>query len=472
MIEYAQWITTPVTEPGAPVRFCRILDLPSCPTSAIAEISAYGCYSLLLNGQKVGDRLLTPGWTAYRKRIQYQTYDLTGLLRTGKNTIEVEVAPGWASGAIAFQPDRPAVTKLAAIFASALTFPDGTGQYIRSGTDWDVCSSPITYSDIYHGETVDLTAPVRCLGKAVRSDFRTTLIPQIDEPVKEQERIAPCAVLTTPKGETVIDFGQNIAGYAEIRIHAPRGARIVLHHAEVLDRDGNFYTDNMRGARNVCTYVCDGNDNCFKPSYSYQGFRYIRLTEFPFSAPDPDCFRAVVIHTDLKRTGYFDCGNESVNRLYENMLSSLRSNFIDVPTDCPQRDERLGWTGDVTVFARTAALCYGVNGFFRKWLGDLRAEQSAEGWIPWVVPNRMLPFAREFVSAGWGGCLLCSAVGVVPCLGRSFHPCRKFRHDAPMGKRHSVFGRHGIPLAAGMAAIRRLACLRPRPGTVQRADLL
>lgn len=402
MIEYAKWITTPVTKPGAPVIFRKTVRLPDVPKTATAEISAFGCYSLFLNGSRVGNRLLTPGWTVYASRIQYQTYDLSGLLRAGENRIEIEVAPGWASGAIAFQPDQPTVTRLAAVFAFSLTFPDGSGCRFRSDTDWEVCSSRILYSDIYHGETVDLTAPLRHLGKAVASDFHTALIPQINEPVTEQERIAPLSVFTTPKGETVIDFGQNLAGYVEVRIRAPRGARIVLHHAEVLDRDGNFYTDNLRGARNLCTYICDGGENRFRPSYSYQGFRYVRLTEFPFSDPDPAVFRAVVIHSELQRTGQFVCGSEPINRLYENMISSLRSNFIDVPTDCPQRDERLGWTGDVLVFAKTAALCYGVSGFFRKWLGDLRADQSAEGWIPWVVPNRMLPFDRDFVSAGWG----------------------------------------------------------------------
>ena len=200
----------------------------------------------------------------------------------------------------------------------------------------------------------------------------------------------------------MLDFGQNLAGYVEVAIQAARGARILLHFGEVLDFDGNFYNENMRGAKNVVTYICSGEKDTFKPTYSFQGFRYVHLVEYPFDKVDLDNFHAIVIHSDIRRTGYFKCGNEKINQLYHNTIWSQKSNFIDVPTDCPQRDERLGWTGDVTIFARTAAINYDVKKFFEKWLGDLRAEQAPDGAIPWVVPNRMLPFQHDRVCAGWG----------------------------------------------------------------------
>ena len=225
---------------------------------------------------------------------------------------------------------------------------------------------------------------IAVLGKA-----KGKLIPQEGEIICEQERIAPVEVIRTPKGETVIDFGQNMTGYVEMKIKAERGTRIVMHHAEVLDKYGNFYTANLRSAKNVCSYTLDGNYHVLKPTFAFEGFRYIRLDEFPEGEIDLSSFTAVAIYSDIKRTGYFTCGHSKLNQLYSNIIWGQRGNFIDVPTDCPQRDERLGWTGDAEVFCRTAAINYDVEKFFKKWIGELVLEQTEEGGIRGIVPSKI-----------------------------------------------------------------------------------
>ncbi len=205
----------------------------------------------------------------------------------------------------------------------------------------------------------------------------------------------------TPKNELVVDFGQNMTGYVEIRIRAPRGARIVMHHGEVLDRDGNFYSENYRAARNENVYVCSGGEDVFKPSYTFQGFRYIHLVEYPYETVQEADICAVVVHSDMRRTGYFSCGNAKVNQLFHNVLWGQKSNYLDVPTDCPQRDERQGWTGDTQVFCRTGCILYDVQRFFRKWMGDMALEQTADGAVMGIVPAS---FGRRGsrISAAWG----------------------------------------------------------------------
>ena len=224
------------------------------------------------------------------------------------------------------------------------------------------------FSEIYHGETIDLTAPIKKIGDAVLDPtVKTKLVPQDGEWITEQERLAPVELIHTPAGETVLDFGQNMTGYVEVKIQGKRGDKIVLHHAEVLDKDGNFYNANYRSARNEMTYILSGGEDTFKPTYSFQGFRYIRLTECPEAEVDLNCFRAVVVHSEMKRTGHFTCGNEKINQLYHNIIWGQKGNYLDIPTDCPQRDERLGWTGDAQVFCRTGAINFDVEKFFHKW---------------------------------------------------------------------------------------------------------
>lgn len=288
------------------------------------------------------------------------------------------------------------------IFSLDITYEDGTTECICSDKNVKVYTSHIVNSSIYDGEFVDKTAEVKYIGNAVCDDcVNTKLVPQQGEKVKEQDIISPVELIITPKGERVIDFGQNLAGYVEIHTKGKFGDKIEITHAEVLDSEGNFYTDNLRKAQQKNTYILSGGEEVFKPTFSWQGFRYIRLDEYPFEDVDLSNFKAIVVHSEMERTGFFECGNEKINQLYHNIIWGQKSNFIDVPTDCPQRDERLGWTGDAQVFVRTAAINYNVEKFFEKWLCDLELDQFEDGGVSWLIPDCNLHYT-ENVSSAWG----------------------------------------------------------------------
>ena len=366
-----------------------------------AYASAVGVYNLYVNGKKVGNAIMAPGYTSY-SRAQYQTYDLTELLAEG-GCVSMLAGKGWVKGY--FKHDRSKkltyLNTAAVIALIDIEYEDGERERIVTDESWQVYSSHILDSEIYDGETVDMTAPIKLLGKALLYPDKTpVLVAQRGEKVVERERIAAKELIITPKGERVIDFGQNIAGYAEFRISGKAGERIVVSHAEVLDKYGNFYTDNMRTAKNLNTYVLADGENLFKPSFSFQGFRYIRLDEYPDTEIRLEDICAVAIYSDMRRTGFFECGHEKLNRLYSNTVWSQRSNFIDVPTDCPQRDERRGWTGDAQVFCRTAAINYDVKRFFTKWLEDVMIEQEKDGSIGAFIPRGVC--GRGLISAAWG----------------------------------------------------------------------
>ena len=403
MLQSASWITSPRDAGVAAYRYEKAFSTAGKPLKkATLSASAIGVYVAELNGARVGHAVLTPGWTSYKHRVQVQTYDVTDLLRARENRLSIGVGQGWAVGCIGYGRDNHYTADYVSLIAElTLTYADGSEEIIATAPDWEVFTSPVLSTDIYMGETVDLTAPIEKVGNAIPSDVKTKLIPQVGEFITEHERIAPIAVFRTPKNELVVDFGQNMTGYVELKIHAPRGSRVVMHHAEVLDRDGNFYTANYRSAKNENVYVCSGGDDIFKPSYTFQGFRYICLTEFPYDTVNPDDLRAIVVHSEMTRTGRFLCGNEKINQLYHNIVWGQKSNYLDIPTDCPQRDERLGWTGDTQVFCRTGAINYNVEKFFRKWMGDVALEQSPEGIVKGVVPAA-LKHGDTRTSAAWG----------------------------------------------------------------------
>ena len=398
----AKWITSPRDAGAAAVTFKKSFR-PQKPVSrAVLYASAMGVYVPYINGQKVGRGVLAPGWTSYRHRVQYQTYDVTDAVQ-GKIELSFGVGQGWAVGYIGYADTNHFFADRTALWGYLdVTYADGTTERMITDESWDVYTSAITSSEIYHGETIDLTAPITLIGKAVERLVETSLIPQEGEWITEQERLAPVEIIHTPAGETVIDFGQNMTGYVEVRVKGERGDRIVLHHAEVLDHEGNFYTENYRAARNENVFVLSGGEDVFKPLYSFQGFRYVKLVEYPFDTVDPNCFRAVAVHSEMKRTGHFVCGNEKINQLYHNIIWGQKSNYLDVPTDCPQRDERLGWTGDTQVFCRTAAINYDVEKFFIKWLGDVALEQTREGAVYGIVPHCLGKGNRTRISAAWG----------------------------------------------------------------------
>ncbi|MBQ7120463.1 MAG: family 78 glycoside hydrolase catalytic domain [Oscillospiraceae bacterium] len=397
----ANWIKSPVDVEAAVVKFRRNFCCEKHIEKCIIQISAIGIFNAYINGKRIGNDVLAPGWTSYNRRVQYREYDITDLLASD-NIIDIELGRGWAVGSVGCNNPYPYQTEQPLVIANLhILYTDGDEDDLCTDDLWDVYTSKVTFSEIYHGETVDMTASERLLGKAEISDFKTRLIPTVGELILEHERILPCEIIHTPKGELVLDFGQNLTGYVEIKICGERGKKIVLHHAEVLDYDGNFYTENMRSARNENVYILSGENDVFKPGFCFQGFRYVRLTEYPFEEIDPKRFCAVAVYSDMKRTGFFNCGNEKINQLYSNILWGQKSNFLDVPTDCPQRDERLGWTGDAQVFARTAMINYDVKKFFTKWLGDMAEEQGDDGAVSFIIPDCRNTPGEINPSAGW-----------------------------------------------------------------------
>ena len=400
-LDAANWIYFGERLGTASPDYRKALKLAGRLTRATAYISAVGVYNFYINGKKVGDALMAPGYTSYC-RAQYQTYDITDLL-TDDSTLSILAGKGWVKGYFKHDRSKPIVyTNTAAVIARiVIEYADGSCENIVTDGSWEVYTSPVLDSEIYDGDTVDMTAEIKRVGNALLYPDKTpVLVAQRGENIVERERIAAKELIITPKGERVIDFGQNIAGYAEFRISGKAGERIVVSHAEVLDKYGNFYTDNMRTAKNLNTYVLADGENLFKPFFSFQGFRYIRLDEYPDTEIRLEDITAVAIYSDIKRTGDFKCGNEKLNQLYSNIIWSQRGNFIDVPTDCPQRDERRGWTGDAQVFCRTAAINYDVERFFTKWLEDVMLEQGEDGSIGGYIPRGTC--GRGLISTAWG----------------------------------------------------------------------
>ncbi len=354
---------------------------------AILKITALGVYEAKLNGERVGDFILAPGWTSYLNRLQVQSYDVTNLLKT-ENSLEVTVGQGWR--AIANKRDGSdflGYRDTALIAELTIVYADGTAESIVTDSSWTARESKLRYTNIYDGDIYDATFKAGSARHCICVDLKKDmLIPQEGEKIVEHERMPALQIIKTPAGETVIDFGQNMTGYVEFRIKGTPSAQATISHGETLDCDGNFYNANYRSADARIKFVCDGEEQTYKSALTFFGFRYIRLENWPDEVKKEN-FTAVVVHSDIRRTGYFECSDETVNKLFKNIIWGQKSNFLDVPTDCPQRDERLGWTGDAQVFVRTASLKFDVERFFKKWLRDLAADQGRDGCVPHVVPN-------------------------------------------------------------------------------------
>lgn len=350
---------------------------------AVLYITALGMYQAHINGSPVTDTCLNPGWTAYRKRLQVQRYDVGRLLRP-ENTLTVTVGECWFKWLTAEDGRHVPRAVLAAL---EIRYADGEAETICTDSQWTVYRSPVVYSDIYNGETQDLRLLPEPLYPVERLEYPLdALIQQEGEPVRETELLSPVGLFTAPNGERYLDFGQNIAGYVRVSVSGKAGDRVVLTHAEVLDREGNVYTGNLRGARQRMDYTLSGRGReILKPRFTFQGFRYVRVDAFP-GPVDPACFTAAAVHTDLRRTGRFSSSHPLLNRFFENVVWTQRDNFIDIPLDCPQRDERFGWTGDAQLFSRTACYNFDCRRFFRKWLRDLAADQFPDGSVPHVIP--------------------------------------------------------------------------------------
>lgn len=349
--------------------------------------SALGIYEFAVNGQPGSDFHFSPGWTCYQQTIQYQTYDVTNLLKKD-NELRFTVGNGWYKGILGFfNTGNHYGSRTGLIAQLEITFSDGSMETVCTDESWESTTGPVRYNEIYHGEIIDYTQtdnPLLPVKKLEQS--KEVLLSQQDEPVRITERISAQNLFVTPEGDVVIDFGQNLTGIVELKIHGQRGQKITVRHAEALDEKGNFYTKNLRTARCTDTFICSGGEDVFCPTFTFHGFRYIAVDGLGKSF-DPSCFTACVMHTDLEKAGDFSCSDERVNRLMLNVDWGLRDNFMDIPTDCPQRDERLGYTGDGQIFLPTAMCCRNVALFFEKWLRDLKYEQSKGMGVPTTVPN-------------------------------------------------------------------------------------
>ena len=442
MNQNAKWIQSPVDTGAAAVTFRRQITLRGEVSRAVLCVTAAGVYKAELGGERVGTDVLAPGITSYRYRVQYETHDVTALLKED-TTLDISVGAGWAVGFYGYKgKDRCYADEVAALASLHIAYTDGSEEDIVTDGRFEVFTNEVTFTDLYNGETVDKTAVPQRLGFAVLSEVAFPAVPRVGERIVENERLRPHRLIVTPKGERVLDFGQNLTGYVSLRVKGRRGDKIVLHHAEVLDCEGNFYTANLRSAKNECTYILSGGEDTFQPTYSFQGFRYVRLTEYPSESVELDAFRAIAVHSELKRTGYFETGNEKLRQLYHNTLWGQKGNYLDIPTDCPQRDERLGWTGDAQVFARTAAIQFDVENFFRKWLGDMALEQGEDGRIYGIVPDCFaLDEYKTRVSAAWG-----DAACIIPWeMYRAYGNKENLRECFPMMKKWVEYQRGAGP---------------------------
>ena len=378
----------------------RTFPLSKKPVRARIYATALGVMELFVNGKRVGEDYDAPGWTSYSHRLQYQTYDVTSLLHEGENTLSALIGKGWYSGVVGyFHTKNNYGDKNALLLELALTFEAGSEQFISTDPSWTARESRLRFSEFQDGELFDATFEAKeSFPVEIVSYPKENLLAQIDEPVRVTERITGKQLIVTPKGEKVIDFGQNATGIVEFTVNGTRGQKVTLSHAEVLDEEGNFYTANLRAAKAQDTYILSGGKETFRPHFTFHGFRYLRVEGIDEVRPED--FTFLVLHTDMQKTGSFTCEHALVNRLQQNIVWGQRSNFFDLPTDCPQRDERLGWTGDAQVFCRTSTFNYNVAPFFAKWLGDVAAEQTVEKGVPQTVPN-VIP-VNDFGTSAWG----------------------------------------------------------------------
>jgi len=391
-----RWIGCDDSEPRHPV-FSKEIQPQKPVSSARLYICGLGLYEARWNGSKIGNEYLTPYCTNYDAWIQYQTFDVTDRLQAG-GTLSVELGNGWYKGRFGFDPARPPYYgdswKLMADLV--LTYLDGTEEIIGTDESWQVSRSTITFSNIYDGEHRDDTLPeVPAMAAKAVEPPEGILTARLSTPVTVREERA-CEIIHTPAGETVLDILQNMTGSFRLRVHEPKGTRIRLQFGEIL-QNGNFYRDNLRSAKAEYLYVSDGVPHVLEPRFTFYGYRYVKVDGI--SSLDPADFTALVLHSDLPRTGWLTTGNALVNQLIHNAEWGQLGNFVDVPTDCPQRDERMGWTGDAQVFAPTAMFQRDCAAFYAKYLHDLDTEQRMNGGeVPQVVPS----FGIKGSSAAWG----------------------------------------------------------------------
>ena len=376
-------------------------------SSAILHATAQGVLEAYLNGSPVSDEVLTPGWTSYEWRLRYRSWDVTSLLQP-TSVLGIALGNGWFRGRLGWQGGRNFYGSDLGVFGQLeIEFADGYRQVVVTDQEWTAGSSAVVANDIYDGQTIDARRMSDAwqrpgfdgegwTGVHVLDFDQGKLTPYIGPPVRRQDELKPQEIWTSPSGKTLVDFGQNLVGWLRVRVQGAAGTTITLRHAEVLEHD-ELGVRPLRSAEAVDRFILSGAEDVFEPTFTFHGFRYAEVEDWPGDL-SPDALSAVVVSSDIERTGEFECSDELLNQLHRNVVWGTRGNFLDVPTDCPQRDERLGWTGDLAVFAPTAAYLFDVEDFLRDWLKDLWVEQrAADGQVPFVVPDplKYMPAPRH-----------------------------------------------------------------------------
>ena len=357
-----------ITQPQPAPMLRRSFTLRSGVAQARLYVSALGVYEASINGQVVGDLVLAPGWTSYHHRLRYQTFDVTGLLQPGANAIGAMLGDGWFRGRLGFGGGRRNIygERLALLAQLEIRYDDGSVERIVSDETWRAASGPILAADLYDGERYDARLERAGWATAAYDDGAWAgvrlldydlgrLVAPLGPPVRRIAELAPVEVFTTPGGNTVVDFGQNLVGWVRFTVQGQAGQAVTLRHAEVLEH-GEIAMRPLRFAAATDDYTLRGGEpETWQPRFTFHGFRYVEVSGWPGTL-QPGDLRAIVVHSDMERTGWFECSDPLLNRLHDNVVWSMRGNFLDIPTDCPQRDERLGWTGDIQVFSPTASL--------------------------------------------------------------------------------------------------------------------
>ncbi len=395
--------------------------------------SAHGVYELYVNGSITGDCLFAPGFTSYRKRIRYQVYDITDMLRIGDNIVGAVLGDGWFRGkAGPFGRRNTFGTDLAFLFCLRVEYEDGTAEWIHPENPWRACTGPILKSDMVEGEIYDARLEMPGWNETGFDDSSWNPAKEIEfpmdrlvagagPPVRRRERFSP-QVLFTPNGETVLDMGQNFAGRVKIRVSGSAGSSVRLIHGETLDQNGNFTLSNLVMSRKktfqeVCYILKGGAEEVYEPHFTFHGFRYVLVLVEGFSRDIREGdFEGIAVYSDFEDAGSFTCSDPDLQRLFNNITWSMKSNFLEIPTDCPQR-ERAGWTGDAQIFASTASYIGDISGFLTRWLDDVAADQRPDGAVPIIVPAINLGFLSGIaISAGWG-----DAVAIIPRVLYQFY---------------------------------------------------
>ncbi|MCR5468888.1 MAG: glycoside hydrolase family 78 protein [Lachnospiraceae bacterium] len=365
--------------------FKKGIEAKSKVKSARLYVSALGVFEAYLNGEKIGNEVLTPYINDYETGMQIITFDVTDSLKS-ENTLEIDVGKGWYMSNFGLEGGHNFGDKMATIAELHVEYEDGTSEIVGTDSTWKVKKSDVTESGIYYGEDLNRTIASDDEYQAIEIQPKEKLLDRYSIPVVVKEVLKAKEIITTPKGESVIDFGQNHAGVMEIDADFPAGTVITIDCGEVL-QEGNFYNENYRTARSRFVYTSDGRKETVHPRFTFFGYRYIRIQGW-VGELTLDIVRSLVIYSDMERTGFIDTSNEKINRLYENCIWGQKSNFIDMPTDCPQRDERLGWTGDAQVFSQTASYNMDTRGFYKKFLRDLNLDAKRhEGAVASFIPN-------------------------------------------------------------------------------------